>query len=226
MVSTLFSWYCFDHLWAFSSKDILCICSVIHRRFFEAFTLAAIPHDDKQKLTREGIGKLYLTPKTIQLKLKISRITLKNARLPLLWKRSSYRTHDLLFQVKKLSKSFFGNTMESCRFWLFLFWDGFDSKSSRTLFSIHRYFLKKDFVFIVDLAVVTAGFIKTFDTFQFYEYCLISTFPQHWSPIISKKSLVTPNFLFDFNSPNYNPPIPHSHYLGKKHFPLLGTVLN
>ena len=40
---------------------------------------------------------------------------------------------------------------------------------SKTLFfTTHVYFLKKDFVFIVDLAVLTASFIKTFkeiDTF-------------------------------------------------------------
>ena len=39
-------------------------------------------HDDKQKLTREGIGKLYPPPKTIQLKLEISRITLKTPGYP------------------------------------------------------------------------------------------------------------------------------------------------
>ena len=219
MVSTLFSWHCF---WSakgiFFEKISSMQChsqAFLWDVYFGRHFISQHPHDDKQKLTREGIGKLYPAPKTIQLKLEISRITLKNAWLPLLWKPSSYRTHDLFCSgLKKLSRSFFGKA-KSCRFWLFLFWGGFDSKSSRTLFSIHRYFLKKDFVFIVDLAVVTASFIKTFDTFQFYEYCLISTFPQYWSAIISKKSLVTPNFLLDFNSPNYNPLIPHSHYLGK-----------
>ena len=39
--------------------------------------------DDKQKLTREGMGNLYQTPKAIQLKLETSRITFKNAWLPL-----------------------------------------------------------------------------------------------------------------------------------------------
>ena len=34
--------------------------------------------------------------------------------------------------------------------------------SKTLLFSTHVYFLKKDFVFIVDLAVLTASFIKTF----------------------------------------------------------------
>ena len=39
--------------------------------------------DDKQKLTREGMGNLYQTPKATQLKLETSRITFKNAWLPL-----------------------------------------------------------------------------------------------------------------------------------------------
>lgn len=128
--------------------------------------------------------------------------------------------------MKKLSRSFFGKAMESCRFWIFLFWGGFDSKSSRTLFSIKKYFSKKDFAFIVDLAVVTASLIKTFDTFQFYEYCLISTFPQYWSAIISKKSLDTPNFCW------ISIALTTIHLSltviiwEKKYFPLLGTVLN
>ena len=41
--------------------------------------------DDKQKLTREGMGNLYQTSQAIQLKLETSRITFKNAWLPLLF---------------------------------------------------------------------------------------------------------------------------------------------
>ena len=72
---------------AFSSKRYP--CGVIHRRSFETFNSAAIisqhAQDDKQKLTREGMGNLYQTPKAIQLKLETSRITFKNASLPLLF---------------------------------------------------------------------------------------------------------------------------------------------
>ena len=63
-------------------------CGVIHRRSFETLTSAALfisqhAQDDKQKLTREGMGNLYQTPKATQLKLETSRITFKNAWLPL-----------------------------------------------------------------------------------------------------------------------------------------------
>ena len=99
MVSTLFSWHCF---WSakgiFFEKTSSMQChsqAFLWDVYFGRHFISQHPHDDKQKLTREGIGKLYPLPKTIQLKLEISRITLKNAWLPLLWQRSSYRTHDL-----------------------------------------------------------------------------------------------------------------------------------
>ena len=90
---------------------------------------------------------------------------------------------------------------------------------SKTLFSTHVYFLKKDFVFIVDLAVLTASFIKTFkeiDTFS-----ILWILPnQHYFSILkrhylAKKPGYPQLFFLDFNTPHYNLLIPHSHYLGK-----------
>ena len=72
---------------AFSSKRYP--CGVIHRRSFETFTSAAILYPSMLKTTSknlQGRGRnLYQTPKAIQLKLETSRITFKNASLPLLF---------------------------------------------------------------------------------------------------------------------------------------------
>ena len=67
------------------------------------------------------------------------------------------------------------------------------------LFTIHVYFLKKDFVLIDHFAVVTASLIKTF--IEIDPYSILSN--QHVSLILKYnyhggKSLVTPNFFVGF----------------------------
>ena len=71
--------------------------------------------------------------------------------------------------------------------------------SSKMLFSIHVYFLKKDYVFIDDLAVVTASFIKA--SIEIDPYSILPN--QHFSSILKYnyhggKSLATPNFSVRF----------------------------
>ena len=94
--------------------------------------------DNKQKLTREGMGNLYQTPKAIQLKLETSRITFKNAWLPhfslVVWKCSSYRAHDLFWSGwKNYLDTFLRKKMEGCQFWLCLFWGGFDPNNVKNV---------------------------------------------------------------------------------------------
>ena len=69
----------------FLPKDILhpvSFTGVPLRRSLRPHFISQHAQDNKQKLTREGMGNLYQTPKAIQLKLETSRITFKNAWLP------------------------------------------------------------------------------------------------------------------------------------------------
>ena len=99
---------------------------------------------------------------------------------------------------------------------------------SKTLFSTHVYFLKKDFVFIVDLAVLTASFIKTFkeiDTFS-----ILRILPnQHYFSILKRHCLAKkpgyPQLFCWISIPLTTTYLSPTVIIWEKYFPLVGTVL-
>ena len=99
---------------------------------------------------------------------------------------------------------------------------------SKTLFSTHVYFLKKDFVFIVDLSVLTASFIKTFkeiDTFSILG--ILSS--QHYFSILKRHYLAKkpgyPQFFCWISIPLTTTYLSPTVIIWEKYFPLVGTVL-
>ena len=195
-------WWLWTNLRLFSSRKGIVFEKISSTRchsqaflwdvYFGRHFISKHVQDDKQKRTREGIGKVYQSPKTIPLKFKTSLATFKNARLTLLFNwsyKSGFPIEHTIYFIpgEKLSKYFFWESNVELSVLII---------SSKMLFSIHVYFLKKDFLFIDDLAVVTASFIKT--SIEIDPYSILPN--QHFSSILKYnyhggKSLVTPNFF-------------------------------
>ena len=62
-------------------------------------------------------------------------------------------------------------------------------------------------------------------SYHFSKKCLFSVFLHIEAQLSLKNAWLPPVFFLDFNSPWYDLLVSHSHYLGKKYFPLVGTLL-
>ena len=66
---------------------------------------------------------------------------------------------------------------------------------------------------------------KKITSYHFSKKCLFSVFLHIEAQLSLKNAWLPPVFFLDFNSPWYDLLVSHSHYLGKKYFPLVGTLL-
>ena len=78
----------------------------------------------------------------------------------------------------------------------------------------------------VPVHVYTLKFGEKITFYHFSKKCLFSVFLHIEAQLSLKNAWLPPVFFLDFNSPWYDLLVSHSHYLGKKYFPLVGTVLN
>ena len=74
--------------------------------------------------------------------------------------------------------------------------------------------------------VYTLKFWEKITFYHFSKKRLFSVFLHIEAQLSLKNAWLPPVFFLDFNSPWYDLLVSHSHYLGKKYFPLVGTVLN
>ena len=77
----------------------------------------------------------------------------------------------------------------------------------------------------VPVHVYTLKFGEKITFYHFSKKCLFSVFLHIEVQLSLKNAWLPPVFFLDFNSPWYDLLVSHSHYLGKKYFPLVGTVL-
>ena len=95
------------------------------------------------KTYKGGDGKFVSNPKRDSIEVgNISNNFLKCLVTPtiylVVWKCSSCRAHDLFWSGwKNYLDTFLRKKMESCQFWLCLFWGGFDPNNVKNVFIFH-----------------------------------------------------------------------------------------